>query len=115
MATAIATDSDAWIDVLQVLEEDTPARRRERAEGLVEDVYHRGTRPDTTTTWVLEPTDPPEAIIEQWSYYGLTIMGAPTKSRLRQFIVGSTNMAVRANADSVVLSARNNGHTLDTE
>lgn len=108
IAASIAADCDAWIDILHVIDEDAPDRQREQAEGLVEDIYHRIARPETTTTWVLEATDITEAIIEQSGYYGLTIIGAPTKGRLRKFIFGSTNQSVRASASSVVLSARNN-------
>jgi len=111
IATSIAADSDVWIDILHVIDEDASDRQREQAETLVEDIYHRIARPETTTTWVLEAANPAEAIIEQSHYYGLTVIGAPTKSRLRQFIFGSTNGTVRADADSVVLSARNNSNT----
>lgn len=107
-AYCIAADCDAWIDILHVIDEDASDRRREAANDLVENAYHRLARPETTTTWVLEAADPTEAIIEQSRYYGLTIIGAPTKGRLRGFIYGSTNRSVRANAGSVVLSARNN-------
>ena len=108
IATRIAADSDAWIDVLHVIDEDVPEHRRDRAEALVEDIYHRIARPETTTTRVIEAVDASEALIEQSRYYGLTILGAPTKGRLRQFVFGSTNKSVRAGAESVVLSARNN-------
>jgi nucleotide-binding universal stress UspA family protein len=108
LAQAIAADCDAWIDVLHVVDDDASAGRRDAAEELVDDVYHRIDRPETTTTWILEATDIAEAIIEQSRCYGLTIIGAPTKGRLRRFISGSTNRSVRTNAGSVVLSVRNN-------
>lgn len=108
VAASIASDCAAWIDVLHVVEEDAPDRRRKRTRDLVDDVRRRIDRPETTTTWVLEATDVAEAIIEQSQYYGLTIIGAPTKGRLRKFIFGSTNRSVRARAGSVVLSTRNN-------
>lgn len=105
-AQSIAADANAWIDVLHVVDEDAADRRRDEAAELVEDIYRRIARPETTTTWVLEAPDMVEAIAEQSRYYELTILGAPTKSRLRQFVSGSTNRSVRANARSVVLSAR---------
>lgn len=108
VASSIAADCDAWVDVLHVVDEDAPEHRRERAEALVEEISHRVDRPETTTTWLLEAPDTVEAIIEQSRYYDLTILGAPTKGRLRRLIFGSTTAAVRANAESVVLSARNN-------
>lgn len=115
VATTIATDCNAWIDILHVVDEDASPHKRERAEALVDDVYHRIARPESTTTWVHEATDTVEAIVEQSRYYGLTIIGAPTKGRLRQFIFGSTNTSVRKNAASVVLSVRNNSPTSDAE
>ena len=108
VAATIATDCNAWIDILHVTGEDAPPRKREQAESLVDDVSRRIARPESTTTWVHEATDIAEAIVEQSRYYGLTIIGAPTKDRLRQFIFGSTNTSVRKNAASVVLSVRNN-------
>jgi nucleotide-binding universal stress UspA family protein len=108
IAKRIAADCDAWVDVLHVVEQDATEHRREAAEACVKTAYHRIGRPDVTSTWVLEAEDIPEAIIEQSTYYGLTIVGAPTKGRLRQFIAGSTNRTIRDNARSVVLSARKN-------
>jgi len=115
VATTIATDCNAWIDILHVTDEDAPPHKREQAESLVDDVYHRIGRPERTTTWVQEATHTAEAIVEQSRYYGLSIIGAPTKGRLRQFIFGSTNTSVRKNAASVVLSVRNNSSTSDVE
>lgn len=111
LAAAIAADCGAWIDVLHVVEEDAPERHRNRAEELLDDVYHRLARPETTTTWMLEADDVAGAITEQSRYYGLTVVGSPTKGRLRRLVHGSTNRSVRANARSVVLSARNNSRS----
>jgi nucleotide-binding universal stress UspA family protein len=108
VARRIAVDFDAWVDVLHVVDEDPPDHRRRRAEAHVEAACERIGRPESTTTWILEAADVAEAIIEQSGYYGLTVVGAPTKGRLRQFIAGSTNRTIRDNARSVVVSARNN-------
>jgi len=115
VATTIATDCNAWIDILHVIDGDAPPEKREQAESLVDDVYRRIARPESTTTWVHETTDTAEAIVEQSRYYGLAIIGAPTKGRLRQLIFGSTNTAVRKNAASVVLSVRDNSPLSDAE
>lgn len=118
LAGVMAADCDAWIDVLHVVEEDEEKeeetedakecreRVRTRAEAYVEAAYQRIGRHETTTTWVLEAQDVASAIIEQSAYYALTVVGAPTKGRLRRFISGSTNRSIRNNARSVVLSAR---------
>lgn len=108
LAQSIASDCDAWIDLLHVIPADAPEREREQAEDLVDDAYHRIARPQATTTWILEANDVVDAIIEQSRYYDLTVIGAATKGRLQRFIYGSTSHTVRSNAQSMVLSARNN-------
>lgn len=108
VAGQIAADCDAWVDVLHVVEEGSTDRERQAAECHVETAARRIDRPSSTTTWVLEAPDVAAAIIEQSTYYGLTVIGAPTKGRLRQFISGSTNQTIRSDARSVVLSVRNN-------
>jgi len=102
----IATDTDAWIDILHVVPPRADDRRRERAAECVDDVYERVGRPERTTTWVLEADSPADAIVEQSEYYGLTVLGAPTKGRLREFIAGSTNRTIRHGARSAVISVR---------
>lgn len=106
LAARVAADCDAWIDVLHVVEEDAPARTRERAETRVEEAVERVGRPDSTTSWVLEAGDVADAIVDQSAYYAVTVVGAPTSGRLRQLVFGSTNRAIRSGARSVVLSAR---------
>lgn len=108
VAGRIGADFDAWIDILHVVDEETPDRVRDQARTYVEGAAERIARPESTSTWILEAPDIADAIIEQSAYYGLTVIGAPTKGRLRQFISGSTNRTIRDNARSVVLSARNN-------
>jgi len=104
----IAADTDAWIDILHVVPPRAPDQQRERAAEYVDAAYDRIDRPDRTTTWVLEEQSPADAIVEQSEYYGLTVLGAPTKGRLREFIAGSTNRTVRHGAESAVVSVRAN-------
>jgi len=106
VAARVAADCDAWVDVLHVVPEDAPARTRERAQALVDAAVERIGRPDSTTPWLLEADDVAGAIAEQSAYYAVTVVGAPTAGRLRQFVFGSTNRAIRSDARSVVLSAR---------
>ncbi len=106
VATRVAADCGAWIDILHVVGENATDRRRQHAEDRVEEAARRIDRPESTTTWVLEAEDVAEAIVEQSAYYGLTVVGAPTSGRLRQFVFGSTSRAVRDDARSVVLSVR---------
>lgn len=109
VASRVAADCDAWVDVLHVVEEDAPERRRRAAQAYVDAAARRIGCPETTSTWVLEAPAPAAAIARQSRYYGLTVVGAPTSGRLRRFVHGSTNRSVRASANSVVLSARVGG------
>lgn len=108
VAGRVAAENDAWVDVLHVVPEDPPARRREEAREYVAAATERIDRPESTSTWILEAGDPARAIVEQSRYYGLTVVGAPTTGRLRRFIAGSTTGSIRKGARSVVLSARRN-------
>ncbi|MFC7131812.1 MULTISPECIES: universal stress protein [Salinibaculum] len=110
LARSIAVDCDAWVDVLHVVDAAASERERQAAQTLVGDIATRIGRPDTTTTWVLEERRTAQAIAEQSRYYDLTVIGAPTKGRLRRLLYGSTNRSVRDKARSVVLSARSNSH-----
>lgn len=111
VATRIAGETDAWIDILHVIDDEPAEWEREQAEEYVDAAYQRIARPDTTSKWILEAADPIDSIIEQSRYYPLTVIGAPTKGRLRCLVSGSTNRSIRSNAQSVVLSARNNTGT----
>ncbi|WP_158059568.1 universal stress protein [Halorussus halophilus] len=108
IAQTIASQFDAWIDILHVVDEDPSNEERRRASEFVEAAYQRIARPETTTTWILEAEETTDAIVEQSTYYDLTVLGAPTIGPLRRFVYGSTNQSIRADAESVVLSARNN-------
>ena len=109
VARRIAADHDAWVDVLHVVDPTATDRQRQRATEHVERAVDRINRPERTSTWMLEATDVAGAIIEQSEYYGLTILGAPTKGRLREFITGSTSRTVRHRAHSPVISVRTDG------
>lgn len=106
VAGHIATDHNAWVDVLHVVDPDATDRQRRVATEHVEAACDRIDRPDRTSTWMLEASDVAGAIIEQSEYYGLTVLGAPTKGRLREFILGSTSRTVRHGAQSPVVSVR---------
>jgi nucleotide-binding universal stress UspA family protein len=106
VAGRIAADTDAWVDVLHVVPPDATDRQRAEADTYVEAACGRIGRPDRTTGWVLDAPDAAEAIVEQSEYYGLTVIGAPTKGRLRELIAGSTPRTVRDGARSPVISVR---------
>ena len=109
VAGDIAADTNAWIDVLHVVPSDATEQRRERADAHIQAACDRIDRPERTTAWVLEAPDVAAAIVEQSEYYGLTVLGAPTKGRLRELIAGSTSRTVRTRARSPVVSVRCDG------
>lgn len=109
VARRVATGTGAWVDVLHVLPEDADRRRRERAQGLLEDAVDRIGRDDTTSTWLLESDDVAGTLVEQSRYYELMVIGAPTRGRLHRLLWGSKNRSIRKRAGSVVLSVRDNG------
>lgn len=111
VARRIATATGAWVDVLHVVETDASERRHERANAYVDAAERRLGLPEQTSSWILEASDPIDAITRQSDYYPLTILGAPTTGRLQRFVAGSTNESIRSNADSVVLSVYNNAGT----
>lgn len=111
VAATIAAAHGAWVDILHVVPPDASLRHRAAADDYVQAAYHRIARPETTTTWTLDAEAVAETIIEQSRYYDLTVMGAPTSGRLHQLVYGSTTRTVRADAQSVVLSVRNNRGT----
>lgn len=106
VATRIANSLDAWIDVLHVLPEEADEALLESAESHLAEATNRIGRPDTVNPWLLRSDDPADTIIEQSAYYGLTVIGAPTSSRLTRFVHGSTSQEIREEAESVVIAAR---------
>lgn len=111
VAARLAAAADAWIDILHVVPDEASETERKMARSYVNAAYNRIARPETTSTWIFDAADPIDAIIEQSRYYLTTVIGAPTKGRLRRFVSGSKNKTIRSNAQSVVLSARNNTET----
>jgi nucleotide-binding universal stress UspA family protein len=109
VAGAVATASDAWVDVLHVVPPEGTGRRRRKAERYVTAAAERlGTDEDRVDTWLLEDENPATAIVEQSQYYGLTVLGAPSSNRLERFVFGSTGDEVRSAAESPVVMAKNN-------
>lgn len=106
VAGAVADARDAWVEVLHVLDSDATDDERADAEQFVETVRDRLPDPEHASTWVLDAPDVADAIVEQSTYYDLTVLGAPRRSRLRRLVSGSTTGAVRSGAESAVVTAR---------
>ena len=108
IARLLAIATDACLDVLHVVDSNASDHRREQAEAYIEAAEQRFDDLERVRSWILEADDPIEAITEQSDYYPLTVLGAPTTGRLQRFVSGSTNQAIRSNANNVVVSVHNN-------
>lgn len=108
IAGCIASDMGAWVDVLHVVDRAPGGHTRE-GERYVATARERLADLERVDTWTLEADDVAEAIIEQSHYYDMTIIGAPSKGRLQQFIFGSTTNEIRTEAGNTVLMVRDGG------
>lgn len=106
VAGAIAEQSGAYVDILQVISPEADENERAAAQDRTDTAAERLGLPDTASTWLLEASDPAAAIVEQSTYYGLTVIGAPTVGRLHRLVYGSTSQSIREDAESVVIAAR---------
>ena len=104
VASVLAYQCDAYVDILHVIDPDSDEEIYEAAEKRVATAEERIAQPDRTSTWLLESRDPAAEIIEQSAYYGLTVIGAPQSSRLHRFVYGSVSDSISAEADSAVVS-----------
>lgn len=108
VARALAAPNDAWVDVYHALESDEDAAR-ERADRAVADARDRLEPYDRLDTWIEETDDAGDAIVEQSRYYDLTVLGAPRKGRLRQFVFGSTPGTVRERGTGTIVVVNGSG------
>ncbi|WP_227354483.1 universal stress protein [Haladaptatus salinisoli] len=104
VARSIAEVRGAWIELLHVVEEGSGDRERDDAEEYVAAARERLGEFEEVDSWVLEADDPADAIVEQSRYYDATVMGAPRKNRLREFVFGSTTGEVRSEAYNTVVT-----------
>ncbi len=104
VARSVAQSYGAWVELLHVPETGEDDRRLADADEYVSAARDRLGEFDDVDTWVLEADDPTAAIIEQSKYYDVTVMGAPQKSRLREFVFGSTVGEVRSSAHNSVVT-----------
>jgi nucleotide-binding universal stress UspA family protein len=108
VAARVAAYHDAAVELLHVVSEGASD------EGVADGRDLLSTATDAVEwevhadTWLLENDDVAETIIEQSVYYDVTVIGAPQKGRLRQFISGSTTADVERGADNTVLTVRKN-------
>ena len=102
-ATAIAAANDAAVDFFHVVEDGSPASRK-HGRALLESAAAAPAY-DQTETWLYEAGSAADAIVEQSTYYDLTVMGAPTVGPLERVVFGSTATDVRADTDAPIVVA----------
>ncbi|AEN04578.1 UspA domain-containing protein [halophilic archaeon DL31] len=104
-ARALATHTDAWVELFTVIPENPTAEERSAgAEHLTTARKSLGGF-EKSDTWLYEHDDPAMAIAEQSNYYDAVVMGAPTKGRLRRMVFGSTADSVDRSVDIPVITA----------
>ena len=107
VASAIARRTDAVLELFHVAE---PDETTEQVDELFEDAAERVHDDVDVDTWTLEREDVADAIVEQSNHYDLTVVGEPTRGRLRRFVFGSITDDVSEGAhNSVLVSRRSNG------
>ncbi|MGA9399384.1 universal stress protein [Haladaptatus sp.] len=110
VARCLAEKHGAWVELLHVVPETGDERVLADAKGYVTAANERLDEFEGVDEWILEADDAAEAIIDQSQYYDVTVLGAPQKHRLHEFVFGSTTEDVRSSAYSTVISVeRRNG------
>lgn len=112
-AADVAATEGAWVDVMHVVSPDAGAWRRARGRRIIGTAMDRlaadADEVDDVDEWLYEADDVADVLVEQSRYYDLIVMGAPRKSRLREFVSGSTTRDVRQNAGTAVVTVRRAG------
>lgn len=105
---AIARSNDAWIDLFHVVEDEN--RREPR---LLFEYCEDQLGLDEVDTWCYEGRSPARAIVDQSPYYDATVVAAPRKGRLFEFVDGSTTETVQSFSESAVVTVRSGdvGHS----
>jgi len=108
VAARVAAYHDAAVELLHVVSDGASDQRVADGRDLLSTATDAVEWEGHADTWLLENDDVGEAIIEQSAYYDVTVVGAPQKGRLRQFVSGSTTADVERGADNTVLTVRKN-------
>ncbi|MDS0295584.1 universal stress protein [Halogeometricum luteum] len=106
MARALAESADAWVDLFHVVEE---GETESDVDDLFEYCSDRLLGFADFDTWRYEAEEdetPARAIVDQSSYYDATVIGAPEKGRLREFVDGSTTEIVQSLCENAVVTVR---------
>lgn len=107
VAGAVAEANDAPIELIHVTEGEPGSKTVDDAQELLDTGHQALSTGATVDTRVIEGDDV-DVIIEESGYHDVTIIGAPTKGRLKRFVFGSTANEVRENAQNTVAMVRRN-------
>jgi nucleotide-binding universal stress UspA family protein len=102
VARAIGESHDAWLDLFHVEDGDPQAE----TDALFDYCADRLGNFDAFDTWQYDGWSPAQAIVEQSSYYDATVIAAPCKGRLREFVDGSTTEVVQSLCENSVVTVR---------
>jgi nucleotide-binding universal stress UspA family protein len=100
-AGALAGAHDAWVELLYVHAEDAI----EQPDSLIEAATRRLEGVDADSR-IIEGGPVADTISQESEYYDVTVIGAPRKGRLRQFVFGSTARDVQRGASNAVVMVR---------
>lgn len=103
IARTVGEAQDAWLDLFHVVEEGGPTGE---SDALFEYCADRLGDFEEFDTWEYEGWTPAQAIVDQSSYYDATILSAPRKGRLREFVDGSTTEVVQSLCENAVVTVR---------
>ncbi|WP_227379869.1 universal stress protein [Haladaptatus halobius] len=101
----LASEHDAWIDIIHVIPDDAPDRIQTRAEQYVAAAIDRLGSAKRVNTWIVETDDTTATIAEQTEFYDMTVLGASQKGRLQRLLFGSTTDTVFSTASQSVAMA----------
>jgi nucleotide-binding universal stress UspA family protein len=104
VARKLAEKHGAWVELLHIVPDSGDERAHADANRYITAASERLGEFATVDEWILEADDAADAIVEQSQYYDVTVLGAPQKNRLREFVFGSTTADVRSSAYSTVVS-----------
>lgn len=100
---ALSQTTDAWVDLLHILDEGASDQQRNRAKEFLLAKANQFNDFERISTWIVTAGDVEGAIIEHSQYYDATIIGAPQKSRLRRFVFSSPTADIYQGTQNTVI------------
>lgn len=102
---AIAATNDAGVELFHVLDADDEDRAA--GEALLDAGASQLPESVPVETRLSTAEDTADGVVAEANDYDLTVVGAPSHGRLRQFVFGSTTTEIRDRAENTVVMVRN--------